>query len=203
MGKALFILLGVTVVFCCGFFAGTRKQPATASFHDMIVNHPRELCQLIDPSDKRVRELAVQLKTPEQAFAFVRDRISNDTTAGAVTAGEALAAGRASCIGKSILLSSLYRAMGAPAENVRVVTGEVDAIGTIIDHAWVEIEHQGACLQQDTSDLLGKFTFAQFPGTAYSKAFIRKEGYTFNDRSFAIVSRLNQVRGGGHPATLN
>jgi len=34
---------------------------------------------------------------------------------------------------------------------------------------------------------------------AYTDAFIRRESYTFNDKGFAIISRLNMMRGSGHP----
>lgn len=34
---------------------------------------------------------------------------------------------------------------------------------------------------------------------AYTNAFIKREGYVFNDRSFAIVSRLNMMKGSNHP----
>lgn len=68
-----------------------------------------------------------------------------------------------------------------------------------MDHAWVELEHEGNCLQQDATDLLGSFSFDQFRGMAYTNAFIKREGYVFNDRSFAIVSRLNMMKGSNHP----
>lgn len=199
MCKKFFITLTVAAVFCAGFFFGASMKPTESTFHDMIVNRPHELSSLITPDDKRVLELATELMTPENAFAYVRDRIGDDPSLSAQPAGEVLAEGRASCLGKAALLCSLYRSMGVPHENVRVVTGELAYPGRIIDHAWVEIEHKGNCFQQDASNFIGHFEFAEFPGESYTRSFVSEEGYTFNDVDFAVISRLNQMKG-GHPA---
>jgi hypothetical protein len=193
--------MAITVAFCCGFFAGSRKKPAPVSFHDMIVEHPHSLSGLVTPKNWRVRELADELKTPENAYAYVRDRIAFDPSLPALPAGSIITEKKASCMGKAALLCSLYRAMGVPADKVRIVTGEVvGPPGSIIDHAWVYLDYNGKCLQQDTTSLLGTFTFDQFQGTAYTNAFIQEEGYAFNDKGFALISRLNMMKGaGGHP----
>lgn len=191
-------VLLLSLVFAAGFSLGSR-QPPPISFHDMIVNRPEAMSSLVDPDDRRIESLAAELKTPEQAYAYVRDRIGFDPSLPAVPGGEILAEGRGSCLGKAVLLCSLYRAMGMKPTEVRVVTGEVDAIGGAVDHAWVELERGGYCLQQDATDLLGIFSFDQFRGMAYTNAFIKREGYVFNDRSFAIVSRLNMLKGSDHP----
>lgn len=191
------LLLMLLIAFSCGYSLGNRK-PAY-SFHDMIVAHQGELTELVDPGDKRITTLAKSLKSPENAYEFVRDRIAFDPSLPSVPAGDVLAEGRASCLGKAILLCSLYRAMGMSSSDVRIVTGEVEAGEGIIDHAWVELERHGICLQQDSTDLLGKFGFNQFQGMAYTNAFIRKEGFVFNDKGLAIISRLNMMKGSGHP----
>lgn len=194
----LTLLIAITFAsFFAGFALGD-KDPAI-SFHDMITNHPADMSALVDYRDSRVVALATKLKTVENAFAYVRDTIAFDPSLPSVSAGEIISEGRGSCLGKAVLLCSLYRALGLDDSAVRIVTGEVDAIGGAVDHAWVELEHKGSCLQQDTTDLLGRFEFAQFTGTAYTTAFIRREGYVFNDKSFAVVSRLNMMKGSGHP----
>lgn len=194
----LALLVTITAVsFFAGFALGD-KDPAI-SFHDMIVNHPADMSALIDYRDSRVEALAARLKTAENAFNHVRDNIAFDPSLPSVAAGEIITEGRGSCLGKAVLLCSLYRALGKQDSAVRVVTGEVDGLGGAIDHAWVELEHNGNCLQQDTTDLLGRFSFDQFRGMTYTAAFIRREGYVFNDRSFAVVSRLNMLQGSGHP----
>lgn len=191
------LLVVVLIAFTSGFTLG--KRDPSYSFHDMIVSHQGELPMLVNPRDKRISALAESLKSPEKAFEFVRDRIVFDPSLPSASAGDILAEGRGSCLGKAVLLCSLYRAMGMSAKDVRIVTGEVEAGQGVLDHAWVELEHNGTCIQQDTTDLLGRFGFDQFRGMAYTNAFIRREGYTFNDKGFAIISRLNMMKGTGHP----
>lgn len=192
------VLLALSLTFLAGYTLGD-KDPLPQSFHDMIVNHPDRLSSLITPEDKIVKALAKELGTPQKAYLYLRDSVTFDPSMSAVPAGEIATQRRGSCLGKAILLSSIYLAMGMDSTEVRVVTGEVEAGQGIIDHAWVEIEHNGGCLQQDSTDLLGKFSYDQFRGMAYTNAFIRRESYTFNDKGFAIVSRLNMMKGSGHP----
>ena len=183
--------------FITGYAVGDREADVT--FHDMLVNDPEDLSALVTPKDRRIKELAAKLGSLEAMYRFVRDNIAFDPALPAVPAGEVLAHGKGSCLGKAVLLCSLYRAAGLNDSRVRVVTGEVEAMGGPVDHAWLELEYQGECLQQDATELLGRFEFAQFKGTAYTKAFIRREGYVFNDNDFAVVSRLNMLKDTGHP----
>ena len=199
MRKVAVLFIVAVVFFSSGFAAGKFKKHPALSFHDVIVSNPFELSRLITPKDKRVKALAAELKTPENAYRYVQEHITNDAADPAVPAGEILERGKASCLGKAILLCSLYRAMGVPASAVRVVAGEVDVPGSIIDHAWLEMEFNGSCIQQDTSNVLGSFSFRQFTGTNYTQVFIRDEEFVFNDKQFAIVSQLNKMKGMGHP----
>lgn len=192
------VVLIMAVTFTAGYTLGD-KDPPPASFHDMVVNHADGLSSLITPDDRRVRALAKELKTPQNAYLYLRDSIAFDPSLPAEPAGTIAEQKRASCLGKAVLLCSIYLAMGMTSNEVRVVTGEVEAGQGILDHAWVEIEHDGKCLQQDSTDLLGKFTYDQFTGMAYTHAFIKRENYTFNDKGFAVVSRLNMMKGSGHP----
>ena len=199
MRRIITIAVAVIVVFGAGFLAGASRKPAQASFHDLMVNHPRDLSALITPKDKRVRALASELQTPENAYAYVRDRVGNDPSLATPPAGDIIAEGQASCLGKAVLLCSLYRAMGIPSSDVRVVTGELGYPGSIIEHVWVDMEYNGMDLQQDATNLLGHFHFEQFRGMEYARTFMRREGYAFNDVSFAVVSQLNLLKGMGHP----
>jgi hypothetical protein len=191
-----FLLVALT--FVAGYTLGDKEPPAI-SFHDMVVNHTDHLSLLVTPGDRRVKALAKELVTPQKAYLYLRDAIAFDPSLPVEPAGVIAEQKRASCLGKAVLLCSIYLAMGMDSNEVRIVTGEVEAGQGIIDHAWVEIEHGGKCLQQDSTDLLGKFTYDQFQGMAYTNAFIRRESYTFNDKGFAIVSRLNMMRASGHP----
>ena len=88
------------------------------------------------------------------------------------------------------------RAMGIPAADVRVMTGLVAIPEGLADHAWLDLEYRGTCLQQDPSGFLGIFGFSAFPGMSFTRAFVREERYCFNDRGFAVVSQLNRFRDG-------
>lgn len=188
----------LTSIFMAGYTLGD-KEPPSLSVHDMVVNHPDGLSSLVTPQDKRVKALAKELKTPEKAYQYLRDMVAFDPSLPSAPAGDIIFEKRASCLGKAILLCSLYIAMGMNPDQVRVVTGEVEAGQGILDHAWVELEYGGNCLQQDTTDLLGKFSFDQFKGMSYTNAFIKRESYTFNNSGFAIISRLNMMKNFGHP----
>ncbi len=186
------------LIFTAGYTLGDKDPPAP-SFHNMIVNHADDLSNLITPEDSRVKALAKQLKTPRNAYVYLRDSVAFDPSLPVLTAGKIAEQRQASCLGKAVLLTSLYLAMGMSSNQVRVVTGEVEAGQGILDHAWVELETEGKCLQQDSTDLLGKFSFDQFQGMAYTNAFIRRESYAFNDKGLAIISRLNIMKDSGHP----
>lgn len=201
MRKFYVVLVTVAVSFCFGFAAGRIERNPPLSFHNMIVNNPVGLTRLITPQDKRIMSLAAELKTPENAYKYVQEQIENDAADPAAPAGEILVSGKASCLGKAILLCTLYRAMGMPASDVRVVAGEVDIPGRIVDHAWLEMEYKGRCIQQDVSNVLGTFAFDQFNESTYVQVFIRDEEFVFNDKQFAIVSQLNRMMGMGHPPT--
>lgn len=191
--------IAVAIAFGCGYVTGRGGWHVNVTFHDMLINNPRDLCNLITPYDKRVRALADSFKSHEEAYLYVRDRIDNDPSLAALPAGDVIDAGRASCFGKAIVLCSLYRALGKPASDVRVVIGEADLPTGGFDHAWIELEHEGQCLQQDTTNILGHFAFSQFRNGKYVETFIRDEEFVLNDKRFAIVSQLNRLKGTGHP----
>ena len=199
MNKHIIWLIVAMLAFASGYAAAKRTGNAPLAFHDVIVNDPRLMVRLITPDDTRIKAKAAELKTFENTYTFVRDAIINDPALPALSAGDMLQQGRASCIGKAIILCSLYRALGMPSSGVRVVAGEVDIPGSIVDHAWLEMEYKGRCIQQDPSNLLGTFAFDQFNESAYVQVFIRDEEFVFNDRQFAIVSQLNRMKGSGHP----
>jgi hypothetical protein len=141
-----------------------------------------------------VRALARKLGSPRNAFLYVRDSVQFHPMTPATAASKIIAQGKASCLGKAILLCSLYRALGVPSSDVRVVVGEMPTPGGLVEHAWVDLELAGECLQQDTTLLLGDFEFDDFKGTAYTRYFIRRERFCFNDIGFGIVSQLNEAR---------
>ena len=78
MRKFALMLTAGVLVFCCGFAAGSMKRNPPLSFHDVIANDPTELIRLITPQDRRIKKLAAELKTPENAYRYVQERIVND-----------------------------------------------------------------------------------------------------------------------------
>lgn len=182
--------------FAAGFHIGGRGAESRPIFHDMRVNHVPDLISLVDPGDPAVRALAERLAVPEAAYVYVRDRVRYEPRASAVPPGQIIRDGASSCLGKATLLCSLYRAMGIPADDARIVTGSVVLSDGFADHAWVDLEYKGACLQQDPSGFLGTFDFAQFPDLSFTRSFVHEEDYCFNDEGFAVVSRLNRFRKG-------
>jgi hypothetical protein len=197
-----YLLIAVVAVaaFCGGYYAGAHHTPSAEAFHDMLVNHPHNLKHLVEPRDKHVRVLAADLKTPENAYLFVRDRIADNPSLAVSSPEEIVTGGQASCLGKAVLLCSLYRAIGIPAKSVRVVVGEASIPSGVFDHAWVELEQNGIEYQQDSTHILGTFAFGQFQGDAYATAYIRDEEVVFNDINFASVSQLNLMKSLRHPA---
>jgi transglutaminase-like putative cysteine protease len=146
-----------------------------------------------------VKAVAGRLATAEAAYEFVRDRIIYDPSLPLAPPVQTLKMGRASCLSKAALLASLYRTIGVADNAVRVVTGQAYWQNDLIEHAWLEIEHDGRCLQQDPTSLFGVFAFDEFQGTAFTRAYVRREFFAFNDRGFAVVSLDDRFRGGVDP----
>lgn len=186
--------LALAGTLCLGILIGRNDPAPLPKFHDIRVNHVGDYTRLVEADHPAVTAMAEKLGNPEAAYYFVRDIIRFEPQRPAAAASRTLGDGAASCIGKAILLCSLYRAMGIPAENVRVVTGEVVSPEGNVDHAWVDMEFKGQCLQLDPTQLLGSFPFRAFPGASFSRAFIGREHFCFNDAGFAVVSQLNRFR---------
>jgi len=193
--RALLVLALALAAFFAGYRVAAERAPKPDAFHDMRVLSPAALRSMVDPTDPAVVELARRLATPEEAYLFVRDQIDYDADLPATPHAETLRKGEAGCVGKATLLASLYRALGMPSGQVRVVTGQVLYEDGPLDHAWVEIESREVCLQQDPTTLLGRFGFDEFKETAFTRTYIVRELFCFNDRDFAVVSKLNRFRG--------
>ena len=193
--KIILFFVAVAIVFASGYYSGVAQQHTRGAFDEMLVTHPQNLMELINKQDKRVRALAVELETPQNAYAYVRNRIQDDSSQPVPLLGEIISAGRASCLGKAVLLVSLYRAMGIPSASVRIVTGEISIPAGVFDHVWIDMEYNGSHIQQDSTNILGSFAFDQFQGDAYTQAYVRDEEFVFNDTHFGVVSQLNQFKG--------
>lgn len=136
----------------------------------------------------------MRVQDPVKAYYYVRDFIVFDPSVPVGHPEITIKTRKANCIGKAILLISIYRALNIPKEHLRVVVGELKTKDDIIEHAWVEVKYQNIWFQQDPTDLISLFDFGQFPWRSYYKSFVRKESYCFNDTGFAIISQRNQFR---------
>ncbi len=166
----------------------------TPVFHDMRINEITSFPALIDPLDPAVVKLAKGFSSLEEAYRYVRDDIKFAPFVPPGPVAATLQHGVGSCIGKAVLLCSIYRAMGLPASDVRVVMGLVVTPDGLADHVWIDLEVKGECLQQDPSGFLGTFAFAEFPGNRYTVTYAMKETFAFNEIDFAVVSQLNRMR---------
>ena len=198
-GMALRVCLACVLaagIFAAGYLFRDREAGSRPAFHDMRVNHIPDLVSLVDHDDPAVRSLAERLGTPEAAYAHIRDRIRYEPMVPGSSPGEILRAGAASCLGKATLLCSIYRAMGIPASDVRLIVGNITVQDRLIDHVWLDLEYKGVCLQQDPSGALGIFEFGQFRGLEFTRFFVQEENFCFNDKGFAVISQLNRFRNG-------
>ena len=171
----------------------TYQEPV---FHDMRVNSIESYVDLIEPNDPDIVKLAKQFNSYEEAYRFVSDEIKFVPYVPSGPVKESLRRRVGSCIGKAALLCSIYRAMGLPQEDVRIVVGIVVTADGMSDHVWIDMEADGKCLQQDPSGMIGRFGFYDFPDNKYADRFVMKESFCFNDGHLAIVSQLNSMRRG-------
>ena len=192
--KSVLLTLGVAVIYSTGFVMGEKTASRGLNFENIRTNYTIDYSRLISPHSESVKTLAARLEGPEEAFFFVRDKIKFEPWRPVESAGLVLREQAASCLGKAVLLCSLYRAMGVPSSDVYVVTGQVAAGEDRVEHAWVNLIHEGTVYQQDPSTLLGTFGVDDFPGQKFSRSFVHRELFCFNDEGFAVVSQLNRMR---------
>ncbi|HSH70224.1 MAG TPA: transglutaminase domain-containing protein [Deferrisomatales bacterium] len=194
----------LVAAFAAGYLVSRVAQPVFAgasapppSFHDIRVNPVEGYVGLIEPEAPAVVALAASFGSLEEAYQFVSKQIRFAPFVPPGPVEETLRHGVGSCLGKAVLLCSLYRAMGLSPQEVRVFTGLVYTPQGPVDHVWVDLEYQDQCVQQDPSGMLGRFEFYEFPGNRYTDSHVMKEIFCFNDAGFAVVSQLNRYRDGG------
>jgi hypothetical protein len=192
--KSILLVLGVAVIYSTGFVMGEKTASRCLDFENIRTNHTVDYSRLISPYSEPVKVLAERLQNLEEAFSFVRDDIRFEPWRAVQSAGFVLKEQAGSCLGKAILLCSLYRAMGVPSSDVYVVTGQVASGEERVEHAWVNLTRDGKVYQQDPSQLLGTFSWDDFPDQRYSRSFVQRELFCFNDEGFAVVSQLNRLR---------
>lgn len=179
--------------------AATTRPASTPGFHDLRVNPTSDYVGLIDPDHPEIVSQARKFRSYEEAYRFVSEEIRFAPFVPSGPVNKTLEFRTGSCLGKATLLASIYRAMGLPSEDIRLIMGIVITPDGPADHVWIDLEHQGKCLQQDPSGMLGQFAFHDFTGSRYTDTYVMKESFCFNDRDLAIVSQLNQIRNTGMP----
>lgn len=192
--KRLCAAAAVLVLLVAGYLAWNFQKDDGPPFHDFLVTTHDDYTRLVDDSHPLVEAKAEEFKSLADAYHFVRDQVAYAPFLPAAMPGETLEKMAASCLGKATLLCSLYLGMGVDSSKVRVVTGIVAHPQGLTEHAWVDLEHNGICLQQDPSNLLGGFAFDDFMGTQYTDTFVVKELFCFNDVDFGIISQVNRIR---------
>jgi transglutaminase-like putative cysteine protease len=207
MDKPLsFALMSIPLAFVVGLLLDEVTETSLASppapppvFHDLRVNPVSQYVELIDPHHPDIVALAEKFPTFDAAYRFISTEIAFAPYAPPGPVEKTLAYRTGSCLGKAALLASIYRAMGMPSEDVRLVMGMVITPQGLAEHVWLDLEDRGTCLQQDPSGMLGQFGYDEFPDNRYVEKFVMKEAFCFNDRDFAVVSQLNRFRNGGMP----
>jgi len=187
------LLLALSGALALGFHWGRQPQPMP-SFHNLRVNSAQNYVSLIAPQSQAIRDLAANFGSYEEAYRFVNDQIVFAPFVPPGPVDKTLEYKTGSCLGKAVLLCSLYRALGMPARDVRIVMGIVMTPQGPADHVWIDLEYQGHCLQQDPSGMFGRFSFDAFPGNRYVENYVIKESFCFNEQGFALVSQLNRFR---------
>lgn len=194
MQRLKFVFFFLLACFTVTGYAQADAGSQPSVFHDIRTNSIDSYLDLVEPEDPDIVKLAKQFKSFEEAYRFVADEIKFVPYVPSGPVKETLRYGVGSCIGKAVLLCSIYRAMGLPQEEVRIVVGIVVTADGLSDHVWIDLEHDGKCWQQDPSGMLGRFGFYDFPDNKYADRFVMKESFCFNDGHLAIVSQLNRMR---------
>ncbi len=191
--KKFLISLFLLLLF---LFAGwsTWKKEKNKGFEGIITIEPVNYQNLITPESPQLKPLLSKITSLPEAYYYVRDFIEFFPMVSDTSIQNTIANRYTNCLGKSILLASLYRALGIEKDDVRIIIGQIKMKGEIIDHSWVEVKIDQTWYQQDTTDLLGKFEFNQFPNRTYSKIFCSRENFCFNETGFAVVSQLNLLQ---------
>lgn len=184
-------------IFCFfndNFFELFKKFKKELKFENVEIIAPDQYVDLVTPGNKEVIRIAERVQDPVKAYYYVRDFISFNPSMVTNKPEITINLREGNCLSKAVLLVSLYRALGIPESQVRIVIGELHNDKMPIQHAWVEVKYNGIWLQQDPTDLIGLFEFDQFKDRDYFSNFVRVENYCFNDTGFAVVSQRNRFR---------
>jgi hypothetical protein len=123
--------------------------------HEIV--YPVNPQRYIQPENTAVQLVAGQLGSVEECYYWVAQNIKYvpDYSLGAAEywlyPSQTIQRKKGDCEDFAILLCSLIRAKGTPAEEARVVAGLVPSDGEFVGHAWVELWYQGTWLPLETA----------------------------------------------------
>lgn len=140
--------------------------------------------EYVMPTDPEIISLAQQLKTPENAFNFVANKISYrfEVTEDLLYPFVILNKGYSNCVGQANLLASLLIAQGNPTKNVWVVYGSIVLNKNRGNHAWVEFHYNNKWIVLDPTLL------------TFYRGFARNERVKFySDYKIIPVIRYNNL----------
>lgn len=137
--RNLLIAVILTGMIVTGVSAALHRPP-TATY----IPETSKIPLLIQPSAPSVHNIAKDFTTLQQAYEYVQvlPYLPDEDIGYAdywQSATETLQRGGGDCEDKAILLVSLWRAMGVPADNVWVVNGFIHTSQGYGGHSWVEI----------------------------------------------------------------
>ncbi|MCX7770731.1 MAG: transglutaminase-like domain-containing protein [Proteobacteria bacterium] len=189
---AVIFILSITFLFLILNFSKSSKKKFY--FENIEIIEPNKYVELITPENREVERISQRVKDPVKAYYYVRDFIIFNPMMVTNKPEVTISLREGNCLSKAVLLVSLYRALGIPESQVRIIVGELHSDKRPVQHAWVEVKFNGVWFQQDTTDLIGSFEFDQFKDKEYLKKFVRVENYCFNDTGFAVVSQRNRFK---------
>ncbi len=145
---AIISLVSFLLAFSIFFFLWKLRGPE----YKYEIVYPENPQQYIQPENTAVQQLAGQLGSVERCYYWVAQNIKYvpDYSLGSAEywqyPNQTIQRKKGDCEDFAILLCSLIRAKGTPAEEVRVVAGLVPSDGEPVGHAWVELWYQGTWL---------------------------------------------------------
>lgn len=181
----------VSFLFACSILLLVWKSRESPGYEYEIV-YPENPQQYIQPENTVVQQLAGQLGAVEDCYYWVAQNIKYvpDYSLGSAEywlyPSQTIQRKRGDCEDFAILLCSLIRAKGTPAEEVRVVAGLVPSDGELVGHAWVELWYKETWLPLEAATRGPQPP----PPFEYYLDYTHREHerlYWFNDSSYKIL----------------
>ncbi len=153
--KDIAIISSALFLLACSIFLLVKvlREPG----YKYEIAYPENPQRYVQPENSAVQSLAGQLGTVEDCYYWVARNIKYvpDYSLGVSEywqyPSQTIQRRKGDCEDFAILLCSLIRANGTPAEDIRVVAGLVPSDGEIAGHAWVELRYLGRWLPLESA----------------------------------------------------